>query len=1624
MTTPTIINNNLNNTLIPHENNALITLSSEMEMANCMHKPDIHLIFGSRFMQAVYLDNPLFTPEIPPYDRTAHALSLGMDYNVYAMRYKVPQILAAVHGDWTQQFGDENVNRYSIVGILRSICPVSTTKAVFSSALHGDVFGDSWHLHVAVTHMSSSGERLVCNNTEINSGRFLINGLVDYLAIEGLVPFELANNLTRDVTCKIRQGNEPRVSSLIAYIHGREHENASVYPLTTRLWNANNDPDNDNFESSPVLSHWNCYSADNLSNLARWLIDAANKVQTFKFGTTEVQRYMLNRFDFDREFNHRTDVSSSVILMERYNNMFLMLPAEVKKEVAMWFKFAISKPYQNHFYVDLKQIIPRLTNKDLWTSPTFENFAPNCSRDNRRRRIILWKNVFGTMYQISLVTIEKNKTCPTQINIIDGFPASLDNKIRIANALASSTRTANNFILPRFSGIAGSNNQGILPSLMSRSPGAPITYRTTDPVLTIPADTKFWKKISAAKLTDCTRNAPLTLLLEKRLFRDRLYPETTRVRRIKGTGRRNRRRLTTRRHPIALRPLPIGPPAVVMRRFEDPIYNQDLLDELGSADLRRPPFNWHRESIHNSRASESDDQNNSSNSQSFTVSENFNPYDFFEEDEIERERQRLNDEEDEINRQLEGSFTEEMNERLRREEAPTESSIRRWNEELQRRWEENHRRFEEERLEMLRQLDLGMAWRADSEDGQNEPNEPNPVAIEAHFRPRPIANDNSFETFFRSLVALRVFQPTERADQLRVKILRILQTIPGRQFRHASQEEIAIMERVLRESNINIQGRLNLGEIYNETRSVRIRRNLDRPHQRQSNRPGLNIDEFQDTETVINYERYRADETPEQRIARLQRFRRRNNNLRGGMPRRRPTPPSGSTESSTMVQSLKNEVALMSEKPQNWLDWVTAARKSGLTEIADPAKQLTYTSHVKKLMFEQNCTDIDEWICAYVFFSKAFPTSNTYNTFETAIKSIKAIIPEISKLENYKQWCKKQIIVDNLTMDMIKDEWLKTIQTRPDLETLANTFLTNLQETRLYEKLESWVLSQFLPSWTTDKHPPERQALLLTGPSSVGKSLFINTLFMPFKSCNLNLAAKNKYQESEVYDPKYDFWYIRDLNDVNKEKLILLQNILSDSVKLESKYAANSSKQKNKPIIICCATGVDADPDEIWYKFGELLNHSELDYTQLKKRIHHIHLKEAAKATGNQQMPYTSILLQFAEAPALLFNKRLLSIVIDKFWTLMFSKFEKSQKEFQTKALETFNSIGDITKNDNIKLALEQVGITCRLPKPKDPTPIESTCKMIITLIPSLVVLGKIINSRFELKMLTPEIIDFLAKFAPNTLKETKAGVIHFFKAKIYQKLNLSLHAVTKQTRSQLYHYIAAQKCVFLKTIAEIKSTPPSELFLPNWSFENTSDPRFLLLCDLITEAKINIGNCPTVESFIIQVKTSVENTNAEYFKEEAINDMENWFKEIKRIISNSLELQKTRSKKIQKLREKNHPGKTKPNHSISNTHSIFFQSLEANKKNNAEINEAIEKDNITSHFTEELKTIIAKERESEFRDRMAKFEKDEEDEQIQFPVQEKQEKLVLKDLGNEDSEELDFSDSKDNNEHQGQTDS
>lgn len=621
-----------------------------------------------------------------------------------------------------------------------------------------------------------------------------------------------------------------------------------------------------------------------------------------------------------------------------------------------------------------------------------------------------------------------------------------------------------------------------------------------------------------------------------------------------------------------------------------------------------------------------------------------------------------------------------------------------------------------------------------------------------------------------------------------------------------------------------------------------------------------------------------------------------NGRLLGGNPNNQLTP--------VQTQEKKMEISQI-QKPQTYKEMRNFVTQMEIDPETDKKAQTQIHTTVTNQMTQLGDLDIATWITCHVQLTGKFPNEATYNTYERNIKTIKNIMPPKPAQIVIEDFCDHFLVHGNQTIAQLLEDIKK-----PSLNDLRMSYIkyyiSMIVESEYWATLKKWFCQSLLSDWTDPEHElDEKKALLITGPSNLGKTHFVENFFRPFKYVPLNLAAGHTYQDKEVYDPDVHIWTVMDLNDTSKPQLLLLQNVISKSCSLESKYQTSSRKNKPRPTIVCHATKPGTTEDEVWEYFRTCLGNDHHLLVQFKKRFIHLHIKEETKAIRlNGQTFCTSPLLNITEFPSKLFGN-------DGKWTVIGSLWQDAINHHQaTKKIEKEMAAATPLLWENPWDPILQCVTRNFQLRPPAPLPELEDKKMELVL--EALILGsclsrEIINHTYSSGMnptMYPE-ISFLRRFYKNRLDETKFGIMDRFQALISLKLSKHCDQLGINARRELLVALSKMANRAEKRITSAQATISPEEICPGWDGKSTTCPVIRLYATMLFPDEDPQTSIPKTATIINDTRQLVASDTCNPTTEESIQALRAWTDGIRRTIINC---PFTGRKKITKLNPAHKP--------------------------------------------------------------------------------------------------------------------
>ena len=572
---------------------------------------------------------------------------------------------------------------------------------------------------------------------------------------------------------------------------------------------------------------------------------------------------------------------------------------------------------------------------------------------------------------------------------------------------------------------------------------------------------------------------------------------------------------------------------------------------------------------------------------------------------------------------------------------------------------------------------------------------------------------------------------------------------------------------------------------------------------------------------------------------RQNRFREEMNRLRGGMPRAKkvivPEDPDIAAKASQFAVML-NETK---ETPRTYLQLCQMARKLNINPDPKSEHQITVHNMVYQRMAAINEFDIGNWIRLYVEISGCMATQNTFEKFQQHIKVLQIMLPEMPRRDTYNQWTQMMILTEGKTTMDLRIHWTEN-KWPPALKTAASNLLKLIKKGTFWTKLSQWLVEQFMPIWHgTDKHPYERKALFITGPSNCGKTIFVETFFKAFRYCTINLAKNNKYQSNDIYSRDTIFWLIKDLNDVSLEKLQQLQNVISDSCHFEAKYIAITKKDVSKPFIVCYATEEGTEEEKVWDKFASVFANNEHDLQQFKKRLHHIHFTNKAVILKTETNTYCrSDLLDIAEFPFKIFSEPIGWTMIDLLWQEVFESFDKYQSTFVCQQEEITKGWINPFENPEILKVVEHFNLHDLLDEPNETEDWEKLWQVLEFGLKHLVSLKMIINTHMNLADNTcADMRHFLMEYFPKKYKQTRYGLLHVIQFNCRKHIAKLVQRLGTNARKAILRHLTDVLIRMKKELPLLPTAIDGSQIIENWDGNDINDPAFLYFAQILLDA-------------------------------------------------------------------------------------------------------------------------------------------------------------------------------------------
>lgn len=572
---------------------------------------------------------------------------------------------------------------------------------------------------------------------------------------------------------------------------------------------------------------------------------------------------------------------------------------------------------------------------------------------------------------------------------------------------------------------------------------------------------------------------------------------------------------------------------------------------------------------------------------------------------------------------------------------------------------------------------------------------------------------------------------------------------------------------------------------------------------------------------------------------RQDRFREEMNRLRGGMPRAKkvivPEDPDIAAKASQFAVML-NETK---ETPRTYLQLCQMARKLNINPDPKSEHQITVHNMVYQRMAAINEFDIGNWIRLYVEISGCMATQNTFEKFQQHIKVLQIMLPEMPRQDTYNQWTQMMILTEGKTTMDLRIHWTEN-KWPPALKTAASNLLKLIKKGTFWTKLSQWLVEQFMPIWHgTDKHPYERKALFITGPSNCGKTIFVETFFKAFRYCTINLAKNNKYQSNDIYSRDTIFWLIKDLNDVSLEKLQQLQNVISDSCHFEAKYIAITKKDVSKPFIVCYATEEGTPEERVWDKFASVFANNEHDLQQFKKRLHHIHFTNKAVLFKTEANTYCrSDLLDIAEFPFKIFSEPIGWTMIDLLWQEVFESFKHYQSTFVCQQEEITKGWINPFENPEILKVVEHFNLYDLLDEPNETEDWEKLWQVLEFGLKHLVSLKMIINTHMNLAdNACADMRHFLMEYFPKKYKQTRYGLLHVIQFNCKKHIAKLVQRLGANARKAVLRHLTDVLIRMKKELPLLPTAIDGSQIIENWDGNDINDPAFLYFAQILLDA-------------------------------------------------------------------------------------------------------------------------------------------------------------------------------------------
>lgn len=549
-------------------------------------------------------------------------------------------------------------------------------------------------------------------------------------------------------------------------------------------------------------------------------------------------------------------------------------------------------------------------------------------------------------------------------------------------------------------------------------------------------------------------------------------------------------------------------------------------------------------------------------------------------------------------------------------------------------------------------------------------------------------------------------------------------------------------------------------------------------------------------------------------------------------------------------------------------------------------------------MLKRKRLSIIEWIKYFISISNCFPTSKTISNMEHAIRIMTTITPMQPYVETYEQWKQKTFLP-------IIDESPKNIQKEfNDNQKNARVWSAKqmwsiYKEKSHWKKIEEWILDYMIPIKGQDIMPPEKKALFISGPSNIGKSLFIKRVFAPFNCVKLEVGSKSShFQDKNAYNPETKLWLINDLNDLSESILTFLMNVISGTITLDMKNAPKDSSQNERPLIILYAIRHGRTKDDVE---GEMLDHFKNDMhalAQFKKRIFHVHFKcESTEYQLGNETKFSSPLLDLCEVMFDVWGHRIAWAILVEMWDDMFNKFTIRQNELKLAANNPIEA-QELVSAYELKI-MKQLGYDINNQSDDYTAERLERWLQILWSDPKLIMFTK--RALDDPKI--PEFRTLMLENFRTLYKDTKYGYIHILKLGLVKSIQRQLDQHGNEAKNSILRLLAKFSKKAKEGILDRNTPADGTKILQGWDGETMTDARFQLFVRLIAPIKIFKNNEEAAE-FLNELRNAVSACNDDITNTEAYQVINNWVDELRfHVLSATWEMPQ-RYKKIRKAKK------------------------------------------------------------------------------------------------------------------------